>query len=59
MWATGKLGEKFQTSALRKRKQNVYPLEEIATQEAVIQIEAKAGGKIKTDLCIACSMSET
>jgi hypothetical protein len=42
-----------------KVKAEHIPPEEIITQEEVIQIEAKAGGDIKIDLRIACSMSET
>jgi hypothetical protein len=42
----------------RKKTELIRP-KEITTQEAVIQIEAEAGGDTKTDLYTACFMRDT
>jgi hypothetical protein len=45
MWATGKLGEKFQTSAARKRKQNLYSQKILPPKRKLFKLRLRKGAR--------------
>jgi hypothetical protein len=54
-----KIGRKMSDLRSQKARAEQTTPEGITTnQEAVIQVGAKAGAEIRTDLCIACFMRE-
>jgi hypothetical protein len=56
-WKTGR--NILDLRGQKVRIEQMIPTETITTPEAAIQVEAMAGAKTKTDLCIACFTTET